>query len=70
VRTLRRLLRFLTFVALAVAGVVAYRRRFAAARERVDLYHQDGTLVSVEDGSAACNRLLPLARDVVAAARA
>ena len=68
-RALRKLLGFLTLVAIAFAGVVIYRRRFLARRERVDLYFEDGSLVSFEQGSAGAGRLLPLAHDVLRAAR-
>lgn len=54
--------------AAAVAGAIIWRRR-ARRRERVDLYFADGSLVSLEQGSLQADRLLPLARDVIAAAR-
>lgn len=70
-RALRRLFGFLTLVGIAFAGIVIYRRRFLARRERVDLYFEDGTLVSFEQGSGSggTERLLPLAHDVIRAAR-
>ena len=68
-RALRRLLGFLTLVGIAFAGIVIYRRRFLLRRERVDLYFEDGSLVSFEQGSDGAGRLLPLAHDVVHAAR-
>jgi hypothetical protein len=69
VRALRRLLGFLALVGVAFAGIVIYRRRFAARRDRVDLYFEDGSLVSFEQGSDDAGRLLPLAHDVIHAAR-
>jgi hypothetical protein len=69
VKALRRLLGFLTLVGLAFAGIVVYRRRFAARRERIDLYYEDGSLVSLDDGSDGAVRLLPLAHDTLRAAR-
>jgi hypothetical protein len=69
VRALRRLLGFLIGVALAFAGIVVYRRHFATRRERIDLYYEDGSLVSLDDGSDGAARLLPLAHDVLRAAR-
>jgi len=69
VRGLRRLLGFLTLVGIAFAGIVIYRRRFLARRERVDLYFEDGSLVSFEQGSDGAGRLLPLAHDALRAAR-
>jgi hypothetical protein len=63
---------FLTGFAVAVAsaaGAVAYRRRAGRGRERAELYFADGTMVSLADGSAGADRLLPPARDLLAAAR-
>jgi hypothetical protein len=70
VRALRRLFGFLTLVGLALAGIVFYRRRFAPRRERADLYYEDGSLVSPEQGEPEAERLLPLAREVIDSARA
>jgi hypothetical protein len=53
----------------ALAGAIAYRRRFAGREERVDVYYEDGSMVSLAEGSAEAERLLPLARDVLDAAR-
>ena len=68
-RALRKLLGFLTLVGIAFAGIVVYRRRFASRRERVDLYYEDGSLDSYEQGSDGADSLLPLAHDVLRAAR-
>ena len=57
-------------IAVAVAGaagLVAWRRR-SRRRERVDLYFADGSMVSFERGSVEGGRLLPVAREIVAAA--
>jgi hypothetical protein len=69
VRALRKLLGFLMLVGIASAGFVVYRRRSTARRERVDLYYEDGTLVSLEQGQDGLTTLLPLAHDVLRAAR-
>jgi hypothetical protein len=69
VRALRRLFGFLILVGVAFAGVVVYRRRFATRRERIDLYYEDGSLVSLEQGSGGGDGLLPLAHDVLRSAR-
>jgi hypothetical protein len=69
VRALRRLFGFLLLAAFGFAAVVVYRRRFAARRERLDLYYEDGSLVSIEQGSDRGARLLPLAHDVLRAAQ-
>jgi hypothetical protein len=57
--------------ALAVAGasLLIWRRRAAAHAEKVDLYYEDGSSVSLVDGTEEADRLLPLARRVLAAAR-
>jgi hypothetical protein len=54
---------------VAFAGIVVFRRRFLARRERVDIYFEDGSLVSLEQGSDGAATLLPHAHDVVSAAR-
>ena len=68
-RALRRLFGFLMLVGVAFAGIVAYRRRFAARRERIELYYEDGSRVSLDEGSDGASLLLPLAHDVLRAAR-
>ena len=52
----------------ALAGAALVRRQ-AAHRERVDLYFEDGSMLSLTDGSPGAERLLPLARDIIARAR-
>ena len=56
----------------AAAGVLAgaaFLRRRAAPRERVDLYYEDGSMISLGDGAPDAERLLPLARDILRGAR-
>jgi hypothetical protein len=65
----RRLLALAGFASGALAGTAAYRHWFGASRERVDVYFQDGSFVTFEAGSPEAERLLPLARQVCAAAR-
>jgi hypothetical protein len=55
----------------AVLGVVggmlagaAFIRRRAVQRERADLYFEDGSMLSLSNGSPGAERLLPLAREV------
>jgi hypothetical protein len=58
------------FLALgSLVGAIAYRRRFSNRRARVDLYYDDGSMVSLAEGSPDGDRLLPLARDLLRAAR-
>jgi hypothetical protein len=51
-----------------VAGAAFVRRR-SARRERVDLYYEDGSMVSLSNGSPDAERLLPLAREVLRRSR-
>jgi hypothetical protein len=62
--------------AAAVLGVVggmlagaAFIRRRSTQRERVDLYYQDGSMISLSNGSPDAERLLPLAREILRSAR-
>jgi hypothetical protein len=50
-------------------GFVLYRRTARARRDRVDLYFDDGSMLSLENGSDGLERLLPLARETLRAAR-
>ena len=54
--------------AAALAGALMWRRR-SRKQDHIDLYFADGSMVSLEPGSVDAERLMPLARDVVAAAR-
>jgi hypothetical protein len=56
--------------AAALAGAIVFvRTKAAVEREHVDVYFADGSMVSLEPGSADGDRLLPLARRALAAAR-
>ena len=64
--------RLLTGVVLALgslAGTIAIRRRFAKQQERVDVYFEDGSMLSLSDGSPGAARLLPLARQIISQSR-
>jgi len=65
----RRVLALAGFVTGIFAGTVVYRRSFARRPERVDVYLDDGSMVSFADGSSEAAALLPLAREALAAAR-
>ncbi len=56
-------------VAVGAAALAWWRRR-DAGRERVDLHFEDGSMVSFDAGTEVAQRLVPLARELVAAARA
>jgi hypothetical protein len=58
--------------AAAVLGVLggmllgaAFIRRQTADRERADLYFEDGSMLSLANGSPGAERLLPLARRII-----
>jgi hypothetical protein len=59
----------LGLVAGAFAGAALWLRQGGAPREHVDLYYADGSMVSFAPGSPEGDRLLPIARRVLAAAR-
>jgi hypothetical protein len=65
----RRVLALAGFASGALAGTAAYRRWFGARRERLDVYFDDGSFVTLGAGSREAERLLPLARQVLTAAR-
>jgi hypothetical protein len=65
----RRLLALAGFASGALAGTAAYRRWFGRSRERLDVYFDDGSFVTFGAGSPEADRLLPLARQVLTAAR-
>jgi hypothetical protein len=53
----------------AAAAAALWLRRGGSPREHVDLYYVDGSMVSFVPGSPEGDRLLPIARRVLAAAR-
>jgi hypothetical protein len=65
----RRLLTAMMLAAGSIAASVLYRRRAARRRERVDLYAEDGSMASIPDGTPEAERLLALARELMAVAR-
>ena len=65
----RRLLALTGFASGALAGSAAYRRWFGGSRERLDVYFDDGSFVTFGAGSSEADRLLPLAEQVLTAAR-
>ncbi len=65
----RKFLAAVGFATGIFAGSVIFRRSFAKPRERVDVYFDDGSMVSFVDGSLEAEKLLPVAGDVLAAAR-
>jgi hypothetical protein len=60
-----------TALAVAVAsatGSVLVRRRRTRNQSRVDLYFDDGSMLSLGDSTPEAERLLPLAHEVLAVA--
>lgn len=56
----------------AVTGMLAgaaFIRRRAADAERADLYFDDGSMLSLTNGSPGAERLLPLARRIIGETR-
>jgi len=62
----RKLLTAVLLAAGSLAGSVLLRRRAARRRERIDLYADDGSMISLDDGTPEAARLLPIARDLLA----
>ena len=65
----RRFLALLGFATGILAGSVLFRRSFGRRRDRVDVYFEDGSMVSYADGAPEAERLLQVARDVLVASR-
>jgi hypothetical protein len=65
----RKALRVAGVASGALAGTLAYRYLFGGGGERLDVYFGDGSFVTFAGGSAEADRLLPLARRVLVAAR-
>ena len=65
----RRLLTGFLLAAGSLAGTVFYRRRAARRRERVDVYYEDGSMISLTEGSPEAETVLPLARRILDTAR-
>jgi hypothetical protein len=60
-----RLFTGLLLAAGSVAASALYRRRTARRRERVDVYYDDGSMVSLPEGSPGAERLLPIAHEIL-----
>ena len=65
----RKALGLFGFASGLVAGSVLYRRTVARRRERVDVYFENGSMITFDDGSPEADTLLPIARDALSAAR-
>jgi hypothetical protein len=65
----RRLLALLGFATGVFGASVVLRRQFGRRRDRVEVYFDDGSMVSYVDGSTEAGSLLAPARDALRAAR-
>jgi hypothetical protein len=65
----RKLIAAAGIAAGAAVGAALWLRRGGAPHEHVDLYYADGSMVSFATGSPEGERLLPIARRVLAATR-
>jgi hypothetical protein len=65
----RSLLTGALLTAGSVVGSFLLRRRAARRRERVDLYYEDGSMISLPEGSPESVRLLARAHELLRAAR-
>ena len=65
----RKFLGLLGFGTGVFAGSVLYRRSTSRRRDRVDVYFDDGSMMSFVEGSPEAEKLLPVAHDVLSAAR-
>ncbi len=65
----RRVLALLGFATGVFAGRVVFRRQFGKRRDRVEVYFDDGSMVSYVDGAPEAATLLDAARDALRAVR-
>ena len=65
----RRKLLTAALLAAGSYGSLLYRRRAAQRAPRVELWYEDGSSVTLPAGSAGAGRLLPLAAELLGAAR-
>ncbi|HYY32057.1 MAG TPA: hypothetical protein VE693_00520 [Gaiellaceae bacterium] len=65
----RNVLAPLVVITGAAAAGAVWLRRGVAPREHVDLYFADGSMISFTPGSPEGDRLLPIARRVLASTR-
>ena len=65
----RGLLVLAGLIGAGIAAGTAYERWVAKRPDRLDVYFDDGSFVTYVDGSTEAERLLPHARQVLAAVR-
>ncbi|HZC28893.1 MAG TPA: hypothetical protein VE269_04070 [Gaiellaceae bacterium] len=64
---MRRSVAAVVGIAAGILGASAVARRRGALREHVDLYYDDGSMISLTNDSADAERLIPLAREILRA---
>ena len=65
----KRLLAMLGFATGVLAGSVVLRRQFGKRQDRIEIYFDDGSMVSYVEGSVEAEPLLSPAHDALRAAR-
>jgi hypothetical protein len=65
----RKLLTLAGFGTGAFAGTFLYRRAVGRRHDRLDVYFDDGSMVSFVEGSVEAEKLVPVAREILATAR-
>jgi hypothetical protein len=65
----RKVVTGVTIALGSIAGVIAFRRRSARRRDRVDVYFEDGSMVSLTDGAPEASTVLPLAHRILETTR-
>lgn len=66
----RRFLTLLGFASGVAAAGVVVRRSFGKKRDRVDVYYEDGSMISYVEGSPEAQTLLGPVHEALRAARA
>ena len=66
---MRKALAYLGLGGGALGAAALLRRRRREPRERIDLYYEDGSVVSFASSTDVAARLMPPARRVLASAR-
>ena len=59
----------LVVLAAAAGAVALLSRRRKATAARIDVYYEDGSMISLERGTPQADRMLSLAADALAASR-
>ena len=66
-RRRRRLLGAMTLAVGSAGSVLIFKRKRERTASRADLYFEDGSMLSLSQGTPEADRLLPLAAEALAA---